>query len=262
MKPSRLAALATGLVVVACVVPRKGEAQPIAQQVRSAPDGKVRFAFASKPGICGHHNSIQHGTSQRSNWSSGYSADVEYDIECDSGPVRVVLEVRGGSVTKLRTYVGGRWRQGSGITDLGTVSVRTASDYLLSLAAEHDGKVAHEAIMPATLADSVTVWPALVRIARDESRPSGTRKQAMFWLSVQAGDRVDGDGPDSSSPDTEIKKQAVFALSQQRRDESVSTLIEVARRNRDPDVRRSALFWLGQSNDPRAVSVFEEILSR
>jgi hypothetical protein len=262
MKSSRLAALAIGFVVVACVVPRKSEAQSISQRVRSAPDGRVRFSFASKPGICGHNNSIQHGPTSRTNWSSGSSRDVEYDIECDAGPVRVVLDVQDGSVNKLRTYVGGRWRQTSSTTDLGTVSTRAATDYLLDLASKSEGKVAHEAILPATLADSVTVWPALVRIARDEDVQSGTRKQAMFWLSVAAGDRVDRDGSENSSPDAEVKKQAVFALSQQRRSESVATLMEVARRNRDPDVRRSALFWLGQTNDPRAVSVFEEILTR
>jgi len=37
---------------------------------------------------------------------------------------------------------------------------------------------------------------------------------------------------------------------------------EVARNNRDPEVRRSALFWLGQSGDPRAISLFEEILRK
>ncbi len=251
-----------GFVVIACVVPGKGGAQSIAQQVRSAQDGRVRFAFAAKDGICGHNNSIQQGQSSRYNWSNGSSRDVEYDIECDSDPVRVVLDVEDGKVTRLRTYVGGRWRPGSNVTDLGIVSTKAASDYLLSLASEYEGKVAHEAIMPATLADSVTVWPALVRIARDDDRPSSTRKQAMFWLSVQAGDRVDVDGDKSSDPDAEVKKSAVFAISQQRKSESVPTLMEVARKNRNPDVRRSALFWLGQTNDPRAVSVFEEILSR
>ena len=251
-----------GFVVVACVVPGKGGAQSIAQQVRSTQDGKVRFAFAAREGICGHNNSIQHGTSSRYNWGNGSSPDVDYDIECDSDPVRVVLDVQDGKVSRLRTYVGGRWRAGTSATDLGTVSTKAATDYLLSLASEYEGKVAHEAIMPATLADSVTVWPSLAKIARDENRPSSTRKQAMFWLSVQAGDRVDGDGDKSSDPESEVKKSAVFALSQQRKNESVSTLMEVARKNRDPDVRRSALFWLGQTNDPRAVSVFEEILSR
>lgn len=262
MTYTRIAAFGLGLVVVACVVPRKAEAQTIAQRVSSAPDGKVRFSYAAKPGVCGHNNSISHGKSSRYNWSSEASADVDYDVECETGPVRVVLQVRDGNVHALRTYVGGRWRQGPGVTDLGTVSTRAGSDYLLSLASERDGAVAREAIMPATLADSVTVWPTLVKIARDLDRPSSTRKQALFWLSMAAGNRVDQDGDDSADPKSEVKKQAVFALSQHRGSESVGTLIEVARKNRDPDVRRTALFWLGQSNDPRAVSVFEEILSR
>jgi HEAT repeat protein len=60
--------------------------------------------------------------------------------------------------------------------------------------------------------------------------------------------------------DEEVKKQAVFALSQRRDGEAVPALIQVARNNRDPSVRRTALFWLGQTTDPRAVSLFEEIL--
>jgi len=32
--------------------------------------------------------------------------------------------------------------------------------------------------------------------------------------------------------------------------------------HRDPEVRRKAIFWLAQSQDPRAVALFEEILTR
>ena len=30
---------------------------------------------------------------------------------------------------------------------------------------------------------------------------------------------------------------------------------------RDPEVRRRAMFWLGQSGDPRALAFFEELLA-
>jgi hypothetical protein len=33
------------------------------------------------------------------------------------------------------------------------------------------------------------------------------------------------------------------------------------RTHRDPDIRRRAIFWLGQSNDPRALALFEELLT-
>jgi hypothetical protein len=42
----------------------------------------------------------------------------------------------------------------------------------------------------------------------------------------------------------------------------VAALIQIARTNRDPEIRKNALFWLGQSHDPRALALFEEILTR
>jgi HEAT repeat protein len=123
--------------------------------------------------------------------------------------------------------------------------------------------VGEEAIVPATLADSVTTWPALLRLTRSGALPEKTRRSAVFWLGQQAGDRVtaelsafvsDGD------EDRELRKHAVFALSQRPRDESVPELVRIARSHRDPEIRKTAMFWLGQSGDPRAVALFEEIL--
>jgi len=63
-----------------------------------------------------------------------------------------------------------------------------------------------------------------------------------------------------NDPETEVKRKAVFALSQLPKDEGVPMLIDIARNNRNREVRRQAMFWLGQSKDPRAVSFFEEVL--
>ena len=38
--------------------------------------------------------------------------------------------------------------------------------------------------------------------------------------------------------------------------------MELARSHRNPEVRKQAMFWLGQSHDPRAVKFFEEILTK
>lgn len=51
-----------------------------------------------------------------------------------------------------------------------------------------------------------------------------------------------------------------LALSQRSNDEGVPALIRIARTNPDPELRKTALFWLGQSEDPRALDLFEEIL--
>ena len=51
----------------------------------------------------------------------------------------------------------------------------------------------------------------------------------------------------------EVKKRAVFALTQMPNGEGVPMLIQVARTNHNPAVRKQAVFWLGQSKDPRAL---------
>jgi hypothetical protein len=61
-------------------------------------------------------------------------------------------------------------------------------------------------------------------------------------------------------PDLDVKKKAVFGLSQLPNDEGVPLLIDVAQTHRHPKVRKQAMFWLGQSGDPRALAFFEKIL--
>ena len=54
----------------------------------------------------------------------------------------------------------------------------------------------------------------------------------------------------------------MFALSQRPRDEGVPALIRIARTHQDPEVRKKAIFWLGQSEDSRALALFEELLAK
>jgi len=42
----------------------------------------------------------------------------------------------------------------------------------------------------------------------------------------------------------------------------VPMLIQVAKTNRNPEVRKQAMFWLGQSGDSRALAFFQEVLAR
>jgi HEAT repeat protein len=67
---------------------------------------------------------------------------------------------------------------------------------------------------------------------------------------------------DDGGADREVRESAVFALSQRPRDEGVPALIRIAKQNPDPELRRKAIFWLGQSDDPRALTLFEELLTR
>jgi hypothetical protein len=242
-------------------------AQRLATRIAAAPDGRVRFTFAARAGVCS--NGCYGGNCGSHNFTFGRNGDdAEVDYDCEAGPVRVSLTRRGGSVASLHTYVGGRWATpaaGAVVTDLGTVAAREAAEFLLDLAAHDGGRAGEQAVFAATIADSVTVWPTLLKLARDEHLPGGTRRQAVFWLGQAAGDAATAGLAgltDDASLDRDVKEQAVFALSQRPRDEGVPVLIRIARANPDREVRRKALFWLGQSNDPRALALFEELLTK
>ena len=245
-------------------------AQTLAQRIARAPDGTVHLSYAAREGVCGNGaGSISfdcvNGNCGRRRVDAGSDWDDDGACPCDAGPVRLALEVAHGQVTRLRAYVGGRWRPGSAATDLGVVGAAGAAHYLLDLARSGDGPAAHDAVFPTTLADSVTVWPELVRLARDEQASRRVREQAVFWLGQAAGEAAVKDLTDMVGDDTvdqDVREHAVFALSQQPKEVGVPALIQIARTNRNGAVRRKAIFWLGQSNDPRAIALFEEILTR
>jgi hypothetical protein len=265
MRPIILPALVAGALLGTWVGPAAG--QTLAQRIMSAPDGDVRMSFASLPDVCGDgERNIQTGRRHHTITNDDDDGDSDRDCPCEPGPVRVSLTLHNHLVTRVRTRVGGTWRTvPRNSTDLGTVSTREAVTALLAIAAEARHAGGHEAVFPATLADSVTVWPQLLRLARDTNIPRETRRQAVFWVSQAAGDSATAglsELAESDSQDREIRTQAVFGLSQRPREEGVPALIRIARTNRDPEVRRSALFWLGQSDDPRALALFEELLVR
>jgi HEAT repeats len=255
------------LILSAAVVAVFGgtlEAQSIASRVGGVRSGTVRMSYPAAAGVCGNGRgniSVRRGDGT-STYSAGNVRAKEWEDQCESGPVRVALDVDGGRVTDVRAYVGGRWR-GEADLDLGTVGAQEASDYLLDLAGRADAKPAKEAIFPAMIAEGVTVWPQLLSLAKDSDRPRDVRNSAIFWVSQAAGEAATKGLQEvvaDTRGDREVRKSAVFSLSQRPKDESVPALINIARTNKDPELRRSAIFWLGQSKDPRAVKYFEEIL--
>jgi HEAT repeat protein len=103
---------------------------------------------------------------------------------------------------------------------------------------------------------------AVIRAAHNDKSPR-VRGQALFWLAQRAGQKTAESAISdaiANDPETEVKKKAVFALTQMPAGEGVPILIQVARDNRSPAVRKQAMFWLGQSKDPRALNFIEELL--
>jgi HEAT repeats len=242
------------LTAVLGILPAGLAAQGIASRVDAVRDGRVHLSFAARAGVCGNGRNIN---------MSSESGDWESD--CEPGPVRIAIEKQAGVIVRVRTYVGGRWRSGvESVTDLGTVPAAEAAQYLLDVARHTDGRGGSGAILGAALADSIVVWPDLLAIARATDVASSTRKDAVFWLGQAAGEAaVQGltGLANESDQDEQVKESAVFALSQLHHGAGVEPLIKIARSSADPRLRKKAIFWLGQSDDPRALALFEELLT-
>jgi hypothetical protein len=255
--------LAALLLVAA---PAAAQQRSLADRVAAVRDGVAEFHFASRPDVCGDGRTfVRVG---RNTTVGTFNSDM-IDRPCVPGPVRVVVSLTHGTVTRVKGYVGPEPTDKSGIVDLGTATPAEGAAYLLNLAAGSDeGRASREAIFPALLGEGVVAWPKLLQIARAEN-PDTRRKhsEATFWLGRYAAAKLNGsvspfDGDDrEETAEEDVKGHAVFALSQLRGHEGVEPLIKVARTNKDPYVRSKALFWLGESRDPRALDVFEEILT-
>jgi hypothetical protein len=126
---------------------------------------------------------------------------------------------------------------------------------------EADHKLREHVVFALSVSDVPEAVDVLIDTARRDRDPD-VRGQALFWLAQKAGQKAAAaiTRAIEDDPDTEVKRKAVFALSEL--EGGVPLLIEVARTNRNPAVREQAFFWLGQSEDARALDFLAEVLRR
>ena len=98
-------------------------------------------------------------------------------------------------------------------------------------------------------------------VALNEREPIESRKQALFWAGQTSGavgnlvalyDRVQN---------TEMREQLIFVYSQRREAAAVDKLFDIAKNERDRELRKKAIFWLGQSRDPRVPQFLQDLLT-
>jgi hypothetical protein len=252
------AVLCSGLALAA----GNADGQSLARRVTSS-DGRVQVIYASRPSACGDGEAFIGNVFGHSTYYSGNSTFSGHGSwssrPCVHGPARVVATVISGEVTRLRPYVGPT----PATSDMRTLNASPAEavEWLDDLIARGSSRLASEAMLPLVLADAPDPWPFLLRVARDANRPNAVRRSALTWLSTGVTDKLGISDEDGDSDDDEVRKQAVFALSQRPKSESVPELISIVRSSKNAAARRSAIFWLGQTGDPRAAELYAELLN-
>ncbi|HEX5971249.1 MAG TPA: HEAT repeat domain-containing protein [Gemmatimonadaceae bacterium] len=198
-------------------------AATIAARVAGAADGEVRMTYTARPDACGDGGeSISFGDSFRVSDSREWNG-ASSGSGCVHGPARVALTVRDHQVIAVHPHVAGRWPAGDAVLDLGTVPAAQAAAYFVSLASKvPERRPQRGSLLAAVLADSAAIAPDLQRLARDGSVP------------------------------------AVSALGMLE-EKGVPALMDVARSGNE-NVRKSAVFWLGQSDEPPARAVVRSVI--
>lgn len=103
----------------------------------------------------------------------------------------------------------------------------------------------------------------LIDIAMDQSESVEVRKQALFWAAQNKSVPFDRLAQMyDRTTDTEIKEQLIFGFSQRNSREAVDKLMSIARSDRDKEMRKKAIFWLGQSRDPRVLDFLAELIGK
>ena len=115
--------------------------------------------------------------------------------------------------------------------------------------------------MSETPGDEGAKW--MLGIVQDPKQSVETRKKALFW----AGQRHQMDintllALYPKLDDQELKEHFIFVLSERRETAAADKLIDIAKNDKDVEMRKKALFWLAQKNDPRAKQLLMEIINQ
>jgi HEAT repeat protein len=102
----------------------------------------------------------------------------------------------------------------------------------------------------------------LLSVAADPSQTIEVRKHAL-WTAGEAGVGSAEFIPlYDRATERPLKEHLIWVLSESRDRAAADKLIDIARNDRDPELRKKAIFWLGQTHDPRVQQLLLDIINK
>jgi HEAT repeat protein len=253
------------------------------------------WAFDVRPGVAVDYE--WRGRNGNVSVSDGVNVSFDRNIETRNLGVFVLHEAGASALARVEVYNLDREREYSGypVYWLGRASNDESLSYLKGLAeTQSETKVGEHAVMALALHDDQRVGATLKQFARD-SKARRVRKTAVFWLGQVGGEQQFlSDLARNDQEDVELRKQAVFAIGISRdksslatlqnlsqsvqnrevrkqitfaasinenKDEAVTFLISLATNERDTDVKKQAIFWLGQKAGERSLKALGDTVN-
>jgi beta-lactamase regulating signal transducer with metallopeptidase domain len=190
---------------------KQGVSNELSRHIGQIDEGVARFSFAARPEACGsgvdRDGAGMFALLPTKDWSPagspGQAAFFSFDADdfsrlslspdpswtrkCQNGPVYVDLTIRDRRIASLQISVGNPTRplNAESVKDVRDVTSRDAASYLLSIArTSRQTTIATNAILAAMLAKDVVIYPQLLEIATDASRPERIRQTALRWVAL------------------------------------------------------------------------------
>jgi hypothetical protein len=119
----------------------------------------------------------------------------------------------------------------------------------------------NDALFHAAQRSSSETHTWLASVIANEQAPLETRKNAVFFIAQrQAGASAAIAAVYDGSLPLQLKKDLVFHIAQRHDSTSLDKLIAIAKSDPNRELRKDALFHLGQSRHPRAMKALEELV--
>ena len=248
---------AVALALVISAAGSAGAQQTVERRIAGAPAGNVTFHFASRADVCGDGRTYIRADDM---WMGSFNDGVR-SMECQRGPIRVLLTRDGSDIIRISTYAGPVAEE-PGATNLGAVPAADAAAWLLGIAARIDGRPGREAIMPAALADSALVTRELLAIARNTDRSRELRRSALSWVVRRRGERGELTSEEVSrtlvaiardeNEVRTVRDQALSSLARLESGSSLDALVAMTTGTTEAWLARRAVEAMASSGDPRA----------
>jgi phage I-like protein len=101
----------------------------------------------------------------------------------------------------------------------------------------------------------------LLDVAANPKHSVETRKQAIFSAGQAGVSAADLTALYPKLTDPELKGQLIWVMSEKHDAAAVDRLMSIAKSDPDREMRKKAIFWLGQMDDPRVKDFLVEIIN-
>ena len=249
--------VAAGIALIVSAAGSASAQSTVERRISGAPAGNITFTFASRADVCGDGRTYIRADDM---WMGSFNDNIR-SMECERGPIRVLLTRDGSEIIRISTYAGPVAEE-PGATNLGAVPAADAAAWLLGIAARIDGRPGREAIMPAALADSAKVTRELLAIARNVDRSRELRRTALSWIVRRRGEVGELSGEEVSrtlvtiardeNEVRTVREQALSSLSRLESPSSFQALVDMTTGSTEAWLAKRAVESMASSGDPRA----------